>query len=328
MWAAMRSADLGWAYLGQDRSVNRLEELAAELAGKEAAVFVPTCSAANLAALMTLAPRGSRVILEATSHIATTEASGAAYVVGVVPHLLEGRAGALDGDAVGTALGSRLGSAATRTALVCLENTHNVAGGTVIASSQIDAVARVAHDHGAAVHLDGARLFNAAVALGEPVRRLAESVDTVSLSLNKGLGAPFGAVLAGPRSAIEEARVNLHRLGAASIHQAGILAAAAIVALSTGIERLGEDHRRARNLARHIAGVPGLRVDLESVQTNIAVADISGSGMDATRFVARLAEHGVLAFPRPPSIVRFVTHRLIGDREIERAAAAVAAIVP
>lgn len=189
------------------------------------------------------------------------------------------------------------------------------------------AIAGAAHRHRAAVHLDGARLFNAAVALGEPVKTLTANVDTVAFSLNKGLGAPFGAILSGPRAVVEEAHEHLHRLGAASFHQAGILAAAAIVALRTMVDRLAEDNRRARALAERIASLPGLSVNLATVQTNIVAVDVSASGMDPQQFVGRLGEHGVLAFPRPPSRVRFVTHRLIGDREIERAAAAVAATV-
>jgi threonine aldolase len=327
MWAAMRSADVGWAYLGQDQSVRHLEEFAADLVGKEAALFVPTCTMANLVALMTLAPRGSRVLLEATSHIATTEAAGVAYVVGVVPQLLDGRAGAFDAATVEAALGAPQGSSAARTSVVCLENTHNNHGGRVMPPDLTAAIAAVAHRNRAMVHLDGARLFNASVALGVPARALAANVDTVAFSLNKGLGAPFGAILSGPRAVVEEAHDHLHRLGAASFHQAGILAAAALVALTTMVDRLAEDHRRARDLAERIASVPGLSVDLASVQTNIVAVDVSDSGMSVAQFVSRLSQHSVLGFPRPPSRVRFVTHRPIGDGEIERAAAAIAETV-
>jgi threonine aldolase len=151
-------------------------------------------------------------------------------------------------------------------------------------------------------------------------------VDTVSISLNKGLGAPFGAMLAGPRDVIAEARTHLHHLGVAGIHQSGILAAAGIVALTTGVERLADDHRRARTLAERLAVLPGLHVDLASVETNIVAVDVAGLGLTAEQFAAQLAEHGVLAYPRPPTRVRLVTHRQIGDAEIERAAAAVEAM--
>jgi threonine aldolase len=324
MWAVMRSADVGWAYFGEDRSVNRLQALAADLLGKQAALFVPSCTTANLVALMTLAPRGSRVLVEARSHIATSEASGVAYVAGVALQPIEGPSGVPGVAALDAALGLAVGGSAARTSVVCLENTHNAAGGTILSPERTDALADLAHRHGARVHLDGARLFNAAVAFGKPAWRLTAAVDTVSISLNKGLGAPFGAILAGPRAAVEEAHVNRHRLGAASFHQAGILAAAAIVALTGGIDRLADDNRRALDLARRLAAMPGLRVDLASVQTNIVSVDVSGSGLDAERFVARLAERGVLAYPRPPSRARFVTHRLIGDEEIARAAVVVA----
>jgi threonine aldolase len=322
MWAAMLAADVGWAYFGQDRSVNELQEMAADLVGKEAALFVPTCTTANLVALMTLAPRGSRVLLEATSHIATSEAAGVAYVVGIVPHLIDGRVDSFDPSTVGATIGSM----PTRPSVVCLENTHNNRGGTILSPNETYAIASAASYFGAAVHLDGARLFNAVVALGVPVQHLTASVDTVAFSLNKGLGAPFGAILAGPRPVVAEAGHHLHLLGAASFHQAGILAAAAIVALRTGVDRLAEDNRRARDLAERIAGLLGLAVNLASVQTNIVAVDVSPSGLTASQFADRLAEHGVLGYPRPPSRVRFVTHRLIGDREIERAAAAIAAI--
>jgi threonine aldolase len=322
MWAAMRSADIGWALFGQDASVNRLEALTAELLGKEAALFVPSCTTANLIAVMALAPRGSGVVMEAASHTATTEAAGLAAIAGIAARPIVGEGGIIGVDALEAALGS-----ANRPRLLSLENTHNTAGGTILSPEQTGALAEKAHNHGLLVHLDGARLFNAAVALGQPARSLTDAVDTVSISLNKGLGAPFGAMLAGPRAMIADARVHLHHLGVASIHQAGILAAAGIVALTTGIERLAEDNRRALDLARRLAALPGLGIDLASVQTNIVAVDVSALGMTAEQFVARLAEYGVLAYPRPPSKVRFVTHRLIGDSEIEQAAHAVESTV-
>jgi threonine aldolase len=323
MWATMRAAEPGWAFFGQDPSVNQLEALTADLLGKEAALFVPSCTTANLVALMTLAPRGSRVVTEASSHIATSEAAGLAQLVGIVPIPVVGVAGRPTVEAVAAAFESTAGEAGSQTPLLCLENTHNTAGGLILTPEQTDALAEVAHRHDARVHLDGARLFNAAVALGVPASRLTAGADTVSISLNKGLGAPFGAMLAGPRATITEARGHAHRLGVAGIHLAGILAAAGLVALTAGIERLAEDHRRARTLARQIAEAPGLRIDLAAVQTNIVAVDVSAGGIDAEGFVAGLAERGVLGYRRSPTLVRFVTHRQIGDREIERAAAAI-----
>jgi threonine aldolase len=331
MWAAMRAAEVGWAYFGQDPSVNRLEALAAETLGKQAALFVPSCTTANLVALITLAPRGSRVVMEAAAHTATGEAAGLASVAGIVPVGLGGEQGRLSQEALAAALGpggpGAAGGSGAGASVLCLENTHNTAGGTILTPAQTDALAETAHRHGLRVHLDGARLFNAAVALGEPAARLVAGADTVAISLNKGLGAPFGAVLAGPERVIAEARRHLHVLGVASIHQLGILAAAGIVALTSGVARLAEDNRRALTLARRLADLPGLHVDLDTVQTNIVAADVSPTGRSAQEFAARLAEHGVLAYPRPPHRVRFVTHRQIGDAEIGRAFEAVAAVV-
>jgi threonine aldolase len=326
MWAAMRSADVGWAYLGQDSSVRELESRAADVVGKEAALFVPTCTMANLLALMTLAERGTQVVVESTAHIATTEASGIVYVCGVRLKGIDGRAGALDPATVEEVLIEGQRAPTSRVTLVCLENSHNNAGGAAPTAEQTAAVTAVAHRHGAVVHLDGARLFNSAVALGVPPQRLANCVDTVAFSLNKGLGAPFGAILAGPRAVIDRAHANLGRIGGASIHQAGILAAAGTVALATMIDRLADDNRRAANLADRLSDVARLRVDPSSVRTNIVVVDTSRTGHSAERFLERLADRGVLGFPRPSFRARFVTHRLIGDREVERAAEAMVAV--
>jgi threonine aldolase len=238
-----------------------------------------------------------------------------------VPVRVDGERGSIGVDALEEAIASPAG-----TSVLCLENTHNTAGGTILSPEQTDALAETAHRHGMSVHLDGARLFNAAVALGQPAARLVAGADTVAISLNKGLGAPFGALLAGPADVIAEARHNLHHLGVASIHQLGILAASGIVALTDGVERLAEDNYRALVLARRLAELPGLHVDLSTVQTNIVAADVSPLGLTPVQFVDRLAEHGVLAYPRPPHRVRFVTHRQIGDAEIARAFEAAAAL--
>jgi threonine aldolase len=324
MWAAMRAAELGWAYLGEDPSVNGLERLAADLLGKEAAVLVPTCTAANLVALMTLAERGSQVVLDPTSHIAASEARGFEEVCGLAAGFVEAPGGCPEPGAIGEAIaqGERAGR---RSTLVCLENSHNNAGGAAVSPERAAAAAAAAHRHCAAVHLDGARLFNVAVALRIPAARLTDAADTVSISLGKGLCAPGGALLAGPRTTIERARLNLRRIGAASVHKAGLLAAAGIVALTSMIDRLEEDNRRARTLASGLAALPGLRLDLATVQTNIVLVDTSPSGLTADGLLGRLARHGVLGFRRSESLIRFVTHRLIADAEVARAVAAVAA---
>jgi threonine aldolase len=321
MWAAMRAAEVGWAYLGEDPSVNELERLGAGLLGKEAAVLAPTCTAANLLALMTLGTRGTQVILDPSAHTATSEARGYETVCGLRAGFVEARAGCPDPGAVEeTILAAR--KAGLVTTVLCLENTHNNAGGVAVAPERTVALAALAHRHGASVHLDGARLLNAAVALGVPATRLTEDVDTVSLSLGKGLSAPCGALLAGPRALIDRARVNLRVIGAASLHKAGIFAAAGIVALKSMIDRLADDNRRARQLGTGLAALPGLHVDLDTVQTNIVLADTTGPAADA--LLGRLATRGVLGFRRSDTRIRFVTHRLIGDAEVSRAIAAVA----
>jgi threonine aldolase len=280
MWDAMRSARLGWATYGEDQNVGELERRGAELLGKQAAVLVPTCSLANLAALLAQSEPGDQVLIEPDAHIALSEGDWLTHVARL-----------------------ELGEQA---AVVCIENTHTRRGGTVLGVAETaERAARAPR-----AHLDGARLANAAVALGVPLRELAAPVDTVAFSLNKGLSAPFGALLAGDAAVIAEARVHLKRLGGATLHKAGILAAAGLLALE-GIERLADDHRRARQLAGLIGAEPPA--------TNIVLAEL-GSGA-----VARLAEHGVLAWPVDERRVRFVTHRLIGDDDVAAAARAVAA---
>ena len=212
--------------------------------------------------------------------------------------------------------------------MLVLENTHTRAGGTILTPELTAELAGAAQRHGAYVHLDGARLFNAAVALGIPVGELAAPVNTVAVSLNKGLCAPMGTILAGRAQVIELAHRTLRRLGGASVHKAGIAAAAALVALDTLVERLADDHRRARELAVLLRKVPGLEVEPAEIETNIVLVDVSGAGLDPDEFLRRLAERGVLGMARDTSRVRFVTHRLIGDAEISRTAELVAAVVP
>jgi len=320
MWDAMRSAKLGWATYGEDPSVNELQERMAGLLGKEAALWVPTCGMANLVALLTIAPRGSTVVLEASSHVLTSEAMGIEEVAGLEPWSLWAEDGRLDPAEVEEAIVDR------GALMLVLENTHTRGGGTVISPELTAELAAAAQSHGAYVHLDGARLFNAAVALGVPVAELAAKPNTVAVSLNKGLCAPMGAILAGRRPVIELAHETLRRLGGASVHKAGIAAAAALVALDTLVERLADDHRRARELGALLDEIPGLEVEPAEIETNIVLVDVTGTELYPEEFVRQLAERGVLGLERDTSRVRFVTHRLIGDAEISRAAEIVAAL--
>lgn len=323
MWDAMRHAELGWTLYRQDRAVNELEERGADLVGKAAALFLPTCSMANLLALMTLGERGTQAVLETSAHIVTSEEWGIASIAGLFPRLVDGTRGVLAPDAVrGAILGApRTPTYASKTSLVCLENSHNNAGGVALTVEQTNAVANAAHEHGAQVYLDGARLFNSAAALDVPPRLLVETVDAVGVSLNKGLCAPSGALLCGTREMVDAARINAKRIGAASMHKAGIFAAAGLVALDTMLARLNEDNRRARQLAERLADM--IEIDLATVQTNIVFADVSNLRLSSKEFAARLESNGVLVYARAGSRVRFVTHRMIGDTEIEGAVEAV-----
>jgi threonine aldolase len=264
------------------------------------------------------------VVAEADAHVLWSEESSFAYVAGLTLRPLEGSRGRLaPGDVAAAIEGSRFGHR-PRTAVVCLENTHNAAGGAVLRPADIAAVADVAAAHGAAVHVDGARIFNAAVALEASVAQLTARADTVSLNLTKGLSAPTGAVLCGREELVREARTLLRRLGSGSVHKAGLWAAAGLVAIETMVGRLADDHRRARALARRLAPIAALTVDEAGVETNIVMAELASA--EARELVAALARVGVGATVHTEHRVRFVTHRHVGDGDIDEVAAAVASV--
>ncbi|HMQ34250.1 MAG TPA: GntG family PLP-dependent aldolase [Chloroflexaceae bacterium] len=323
MWAAMRRAAPGWAPAGDDPAVRELEAYAAELAGKAAALFAPTGTMANLAALMATVERGDQVLLEASSHILWSEEWGLAYICGAVPRALPSADGCPDPELVRAAIVERRFSHRPRTALLCLENSHNVAGGAAIPARRIAAAAEAARAHGVPAHLDGARLMNAAVALGEPPAALAAPVASLTLGVSKGLGAPYGALLVGPAALVARARVALRRLGGHSVPNAGPLAAAALVALRDMPPQLARDHGRARALAAGLAALPGLALDPAGPQTNIVMARVAAPGLDAPELLRRLAARGVFAVTLTDEVLRFVTHRHIGDAEVARAVDAV-----
>lgn len=321
MWVAMRSAPLGWATYGEDPSVNELQKRMAAMLGKEAALWVPTCGMANLVALLTIAPRGSAVVLESESHVLTSEAMGIEEIAGLEPRSLWAEDGRLEPEDVEELI------VETGATMLVLENTHTRAGGTVLTPELTARLAAAAQRHGAYVHLDGARLFNAAVAQGVPIQKLAAPANTVAVSLNKGLCAPMGTILAGRTPVIELAHETLRRLGGASVHKAGIAAAAALVALDTLVDRLADDHRRARELGALLAEIPGVEVIPAEIETNIVHVDVAETGLWPDELLPLLAERGVLALERDTSRIRFVTHRLIGDDDIARVAEIVATLV-
>jgi threonine aldolase len=321
MWEAMREAELGWATFGEDASVNALCERVAALLGKAAAVWVPTCGMANLAAMLTFCTRGDRVVLEAASHVLTSEAMGIGEIARLEPCSLWARDGRMDPGAVEALIAEQ------RAALLILENTHTRAGGTTLSVDLTNLLAGAAKRHDCRVHLDGARLVNASVALGVPLADLAAPANSIAFSLNKGLSAPMGAVLAGSEAVVTRARLMLHRLGGSSMHRAGIAAAAGLVALDTMVERVADDHRRARELAERLAAIPGLRLEPTTIETNIVLADVAATGIEPAALVVLLQAAGLRVMERDTHRIRLVTHRLVDDDQVERAAAIVADVV-
>lgn len=322
MRRAMASAEVGDDVYGEDPTVRRLEETAAALLGKEAGLYVPSGTMGNLVAVMTHTRRGDEVLLEAEAHIYYYEVGGMAVVAQVLPRLVPGRRGVLaPEDVLGALRPANLHF--PRPTLLCLENTHNRAGGTVWPPELFEAVSTTARRAGLAVHLDGARIFNAAVRLGRPAAELCRTADSVMFCLSKGLAAPVGSVLVGPADWIARARKNRKIVGG-GLRQAGVIAAAGLVALETMVERLAEDHENARRLALGLAGIGGLLVEPDKVETNIVMCDVSGLGVTAVEFARRQAEKGVLANAVDARRLRYVTHKDVSRRDMERAVTLVA----
>lgn len=325
MRRAMAEAPVGDDVYGEDPTIRRLEELGASMIGKEAALFVPSGTMGNQVAILTHTQRGEEIIVDANSHIFMYEVAAAAVLSGVQVRTVDGIRGEIAlADIEGAIRGEDIHSPITR--LLCLENTHNRAGGTVVGPEVMDAMAGVAHARGVRVHLDGARIFNASAALGVPAARLCRDCDSVMFCLSKGLSAPVGSLLAGSSEFITRARKNRKMLGG-GMRQAGILAAAGIVALSRMVERLSDDHANARRLAQGLAGIPGLSVDLGTVQTNIVVVDVSRTGKAPEAFAASLAAKGVLTVPFGARSIRMVTHKDIRVEDIDPAVQAVREMV-
>ncbi|MEM2273264.1 MAG: low-specificity L-threonine aldolase [Candidatus Bathyarchaeia archaeon] len=317
MLEAIRGAELGDDVYGEDPTVNRLEEMAAKKMGKEAALLVPSGTMANLVSLISNTKKGDCVILEAESHIYWYEVGGISAIAGLIPWPIRGHMGALDPKDVEAAIKPR-DIHFPETMLVCIEDTHNRAGGTVITPQQIEALSKITREYGLRLYMDGARIFNAAVALKIDVRELARHVDNLMFSLSKGLCCPVGSVIVGDSDFIERARKIRKMLGG-GMRKAGVIAAPGIIALEKMIDRLEEDHENARLLANGLADIEGLYVDLRRVQTNIVLVDISGLGANSDMFIAKLRERGLLASNHSKTIVRMVTHYGIKREHIEKA---------
>lgn len=321
---AMRDADVGNDALGEDPTVNRLQAEAAEALGKEGALFFPSGTMANLAALLAWTRRVERpeVIAESTAHVLLYESSSIARVANAQTHPIDGEAGRMPLDRIAASLRTDGFSIKPQTALVCLEETHNHAGGIVIGTDYVRDVGELARDHGVPVHLDGARLFNAAVAQGITPARAAEGSDSVMIALTKGLGAPMGSLLAGDEGFLEDAQRARSLLGG-GLRQAGIVAAAGRIALDEGVDRLEQDHANARRLAKRLASIEGLRVDVDAVGSNIVFVDVTGLGVDAAEAARWLGDEdvGVDGMMRPTH-VRCVTHRDVSREDVDEAVGA------
>ncbi len=326
MREAMYRAEVGDDVYGEDPTVNRLEALAAEKLGTEAALFVASGTMGNAVAMLTHCRRGDEIIMGDRSHTYLYEVGGPARLNGspvrVVPTLSDGT---LDRARLGRAfLGDDVHEA--RTGLLCLENTHNMCGGRVLSPDTLRELAAPARKRGVPIHMDGARLFNAAVALGVPASTLAAEADSVQVCLSKGLSAPVGSIIAGSRAFIEEARRTRKLLGG-GMRQAGVIAAAGILALTEMVERLAEDHANARKLADGLASIPGIAIEPETVETNIlffGVRDAAGQPADVAPLVSAAAAEGVLFSGGDDGHIRAVTHYGITAADIDRVLTVVA----
>ncbi len=326
MRRAMAEAEVGDEQLREDPTVNRLQEMVAELLGKEAALFLPSGTMCNQVAFAVHCRPGDEILLHETAHPLLYEAGGAAAMVGALLRPLPGPRGLFTAEQVRAAARPPV-HYMPRTRAVSVEQTANIAGGVCWPLERIEAVCGVARELGLARHLDGARLLNAVVSSGTPARAFAAPFDSAWIDLTKGLGAPVGAVLAGSHDFIEAAWVYKQRFGGA-MRQAGIVAAAGIYALTHHVDRLAEDHERARRLARGLAGVRGIGVDAERVDSNIVIFDVAASGRTGDEVADRaLAEHGVRFSVLGPTTVRAVFHLDVPEDGADRALSAMRAVL-
>ncbi|HTD22405.1 MAG TPA: low-specificity L-threonine aldolase [Terriglobales bacterium] len=315
MRRAMAEAEVGDDVYGEDPTVNRLEQRAAEIFGREAAIFVPSGTMGNQIAIKIHTHHGQEIICEERAHILNYEMAMLAHFSGCVPRPIHGEDGILTWGEIKKRISPKIYYRA-QTGLISLENTHNMAGGTVYPQEVTDEICDRAHEIGLPVHLDGARIFNAAAALGKPVREITKKFDSVMFCLSKGLGAPVGSLLAGSRNLIEQARVYRKALGG-GMRQAGILAAAGLIALEKSPARLHEDHENAKFLAEGLAEIRGIQIAPAKVKTNILVFDISGTGMSSDEMTRKLAAKNIFASGISAQAIRLVTHV-----DVDRAACA------
>ncbi len=314
MRRAIAEAEVGDDVAGEDPTVNALEAMCAEMLGKEAAVFVCSGTMGNLVSIYAQTRPGQELVCHAQAHLYHYERGGLAAVCGLLARPVPGPYGFIEPDVLAALFPKKRDLHRQEIGLVCLENTHNNCGGTCLTPEQIAAVADVAHRHGARLHIDGARIFNAAVALGVSVRELAAPADSITFCFSKGLGAPAGAMICGAADFIQRAR-EARKLFGGGMRQAGILAAACKYALEHNVERLASDHAHARQIAETLASCRGIQIDLSSVQTNIIFFSVCRSDMTAPQLCDRLAQYGIKAAARDENLIRFVTHLDISDED-------------
>lgn len=317
MLDAMRHAELGDDVYGEDPTVNRLETLAAKKMGKEAALLTTSGTQANLVSVMSQTKRGDEVILEAEAHTYFYEVGALSALAGVVPRLVKGDMGIMKSEDVEKAL-RPTDIHFPPTSLICIENTHNRGGGTIWHPSDIKAISDLARNHGLKVHMDGARVFNAAIGLNLDVQEFTKHVDTLMFCLSKGLSAPIGSIAVGDKEFISRARKYRKMLGG-GMRQAGIIAAAGIIAIEKMVDRLRDDHANAQLLVKGLARIDGIVADPQQVQTNIVIYDVSGLGIDSRTWISELKKRGVKAGAQEGGRVRMVTHRGIEREDIEYA---------
>jgi threonine aldolase len=327
MRKAMAEAEVGDDVYGEDPTVNRLQDRAAEIFGKEAAIFVPTGSMGNQIAVKLHTQPGDEVIIEERGHILNWELGAPAVVSGVTFRTVRAAAptAMLTWEEIETALHVDTPYYSCPTGLICLENTHNFGGGSVMSAAETSAICDNAHRHGIPVHIDGARIFNAATALGESVARISEKADSVQFCLSKGLGAPIGSMLVGKKDFIDSARSWRKRLGG-GMRQVGVIAAAGLVALEESPARLHEDHENAKRLAHGLAEIAGVSIDPDTISTNIVIFSVVSESISAKQTCERLFAEDIVASPFGNSI-RMVTHFDVTSDDIDTTLIALAKIL-
>lgn len=318
MRKAMAEAEVGDDVYGEDPTVNRLESAAARMFERDAALFVPTGTMGNQIAIKVHTRPGQEIICEERAHILDWEMGMPALFSGCLLRTLRAEDGILTWSEISKKVPA-YSYARSQTGLIEIENTHNMAGGTITPVEFMEEICDAAHERGIAVHLDGARVFNAAVALRRPVADLTRKFDSVMFCLSKGLSAPVGSMLVGSRSFIDQARSVRKALGG-GMRQAGVLAAAGLIAIEEMPKRLDEDHANARFLAELLANIPRLKIQPEKVKTNIVICDVSDTGMSSDEMLLRLREHGLIASTASTTIVRFLTHKDVNRTDCENAA--------